>query len=163
MKPSRQAKYRQVEEFLRILDASITEAMDKGHLRRPTADEPLRMADLGCGNGYLTFAAQRYLTHVRELPVTVIGVDVKPAVDRPQHRVGDRARHGRGVRGERHRGRRARPRPGPGAGAARLRHRDRRRVCSGGRLGVAARAGGACCHHDIAAQLRTSPSPGPYR
>ena len=62
MKPSRQAKYRQVEEFLRLLDASITEAIDKGHLRRPTAEEPLRIVDLGCGNAYLTFAAQRFLT-----------------------------------------------------------------------------------------------------
>ena len=77
MKPSRQAKYRQVEEFLRILDASVTEAIDKGHLRRPTEAEPLRMADLGCGNGYLTFAAQRFLTHVRGLPVVVTGVDVR--------------------------------------------------------------------------------------
>ena len=57
MKPSRQAKYRQVEEFLRLLDASITDALDKGHLRRPTAEEPLRIVDLGCGNAYLTFAA----------------------------------------------------------------------------------------------------------
>ena len=77
MKPSRQAKYRQVEEFLRILDASVSDAIDKGHLRRPTEDEPLRMADLGCGNGYLTFAAQRFLTHVRGLPVVVTGVDVR--------------------------------------------------------------------------------------
>src|SRR3954470_16681502 len=36
MKPSRQGKYRQVEEFLRILDASISEAIDKAHLRTPT-------------------------------------------------------------------------------------------------------------------------------
>jgi len=41
MKPSRQGKYRQVEEFLRILDASITDALDKGHLRTPTPREPL--------------------------------------------------------------------------------------------------------------------------
>ena len=62
IKPSRQAKYRQVEEFLRLLDASITDAIDKGHLRRPTAEDPLRIVDLGCGNAYLTFAAQRFLT-----------------------------------------------------------------------------------------------------
>ena len=61
MKPSRQAKYRQVEEFLRLLDSSITDAIDKGHLRRPTPEDPLRIADLGCGNAYLTFAAQRFL------------------------------------------------------------------------------------------------------
>ena len=29
----------------------------KGHLRRPTAEDPLRVVDLGCGNAYLTFAA----------------------------------------------------------------------------------------------------------
>ena len=38
MKPSRQSKYRQVEEFLRILDASVSDALDKGHLRRPTPE-----------------------------------------------------------------------------------------------------------------------------
>jgi hypothetical protein len=40
----------------------------KGHLRRPTAEDPLRIVDLGCGNAYLTFAAQRYLTEVRGCP-----------------------------------------------------------------------------------------------
>src|SRR5690606_5117739 len=77
IKPTRQAKYRQVEEFLRLLDSSVTEAIAKQHLRRPTVEEPLRIVDLGCGNAYLTFAAQRYLTHVRKLPVHLTGVDVK--------------------------------------------------------------------------------------
>ena len=61
IKPSRQAKYRQVEEFLRLLDASVTDALDAGALRRPTPDEPLRIVDLGCGNAYLSFAAHRFL------------------------------------------------------------------------------------------------------
>src|SRR6478736_2498333 len=77
IKPSRQSKYRQVEEFLRLLDSSITEAIDKRHLRRPTVEDPLRIVDLGCGNAYLTFAAERYLTGVRKLPVRLTGVDVK--------------------------------------------------------------------------------------
>ncbi len=77
IKPSTQAKYRQVEEFLRLLDASITDSLDSGHLRRPTVEDPLRIVDLGCGNAYLTFAAHRYLTHVRGLPVRLIGIDVK--------------------------------------------------------------------------------------
>src|SRR5262249_37399484 len=76
IKPSRQAKYRQVEEFLRLLDSSVSEAIAKNQLRRPTEDEPLRIVDLGCGNGYLTFAAQRFLT-LKGLPVVVTGVDVK--------------------------------------------------------------------------------------
>ncbi len=77
VKPSTQAKYRQVEEFLRLLDASISDSLASGHLRHPTSEDPLRIVDLGCGNAYLTFAAHRYLTHVRELPVRLIGVDVK--------------------------------------------------------------------------------------
>jgi len=65
MKPSRQSKYRQVEEFLRILDASISDALAKGHLRTPTPEQPLEIVDLGCGNAYLTFVTERYLTQVR--------------------------------------------------------------------------------------------------
>ncbi len=75
IKPSRQAKYRQVEELLRILDAGLTDAMDAGHLRTPTEEDPLRVVDLGCGNAYLTLAANRYLTAVRGLPVRLVGVD----------------------------------------------------------------------------------------
>ena len=51
VKPSRQAKYRQVEEFLRILDVAIRDALDQGHLRRPTEDDPLRVVDLDAGSG----------------------------------------------------------------------------------------------------------------
>ena len=54
-----------MEEFLRLLDASIADALDNGHLRRPTEADPLRIVDLGCGNAYLTFAAQRFLVDVR--------------------------------------------------------------------------------------------------
>ncbi|WP_286689508.1 methyltransferase, partial [Aeromicrobium sp. REDSEA-S38_B2] len=77
VKPSRQAKLRQVEEFLRQLDAALSDARSRGALRRPTPEEPLRVVDLGCGNAYLTFAAHRFLTHVRGLPVHLVGADVK--------------------------------------------------------------------------------------
>ena len=46
-----------------------------GHLRTPTEEDPLRVVDLGCGNAYLTLAANRYLTAVRGLPVRLVGVD----------------------------------------------------------------------------------------
>ncbi|MGL5823670.1 MAG: methyltransferase, partial [Nocardioides sp.] len=77
IKPSAQAKYRQVEEFLRLLDAALADGLAAGHLRRPSQEAPLRIVDLGCGNAYLTFAAQRFLSHVRGLPVQLTGVDVK--------------------------------------------------------------------------------------
>ncbi|CUR61285.1 conserved hypothetical protein [metagenome] len=78
VKPSRQAKYRQVEEFVRLvrlLDASLTEAIAQGHVRTPTPDNPLRVVDLGCGNAYLTFAAHAHLSD--RMPVRMTGVDVK--------------------------------------------------------------------------------------
>ncbi len=75
VKPSRQAKYRQVEEFVRALDAALEDAQRSGTVRTPTADDPLRVVDLGCGNAYLTFAALAHLE--QRFPVRVVGVDVK--------------------------------------------------------------------------------------
>ena len=77
VKPTRQAKLRQVEEFCRLLSSAVDEALAAGHLRTPTPDRPLRVVDLGCGNAYLTFAAHRWLTGVRGLPVVMTGVDVR--------------------------------------------------------------------------------------
>jgi SAM-dependent methyltransferase len=76
VKPSRQAKYRQVEEFLRELQAALDDAIGSGRLR-PTEADPLRIVDLGCGNAYLTFAAHAWLSRVRGVPVRLVGVDVK--------------------------------------------------------------------------------------
>jgi hypothetical protein len=162
MKPSRQGKYRQVEEFLRILDASIAEAMDKGHLRRPTADEPLRIVDLGCGNAYLTFVTERFLSHARGLPVHLTGVD-----QREQSRS-----HNQQLAAE----------LGVDAtfvassiGDAVLDARPdvvlALHACDTATDDALARAvewqaplvlAAPCCHHDIAAQLRRTPTPSPY-
>jgi SAM-dependent methyltransferase len=75
LKPSRQGKYRQVEEFLRALSVAIDDAQRTGRLRTPTDEEPLRVVDLGCGNAYLTFAAHAWLSE--RMPVRLVGVDVK--------------------------------------------------------------------------------------
>ena len=107
----------------------------RGHVRRPTAEEPLRIVDLGCGNAYLTFAAQRFLTHVRGLPVHLVGVDVKEQSREHNSGVASGSRRRRGVRGRVDRRRAARPRPRGGAGPARLRHRHRRGAGPGRRVG----------------------------
>ncbi|WP_110240918.1 class I SAM-dependent methyltransferase [Nocardioides gilvus] len=162
IKPTRQAKYRQVEEFLRLLDSSISDALAKGNLRRGTPEEPLRIVDLGCGNAYLTFAAQRYLTHVRKLPVVVTGVDVKQ----------QSADHNTRVAAEL--GIEATFVVGSIADAALEQAPDvvlalhacdtatdealARAVEWGASLVLAA----PCCHHDVAAQLRKAPTPAPY-
>ena len=85
IKPSRQAKYRQVEEFLRALDAALEDAWAGGHLRQPTADRPLRVVDLGCGNAYLSLAA---VAHREDLHMT--GVDSKQQSREHNEAVADR-------------------------------------------------------------------------
>ena len=77
VKPKMQAKYRQIEDFLRLLSAAMDDALRSGHLPTPSSERPLRVVDLGCGNAYLTFAAYRYLAGARSLPVRMTGVDLK--------------------------------------------------------------------------------------
>jgi len=77
IKPSRQDKYRQVEEFLRLLSPALNDAIAAGHIERPTPEEPLSIVDFGCGNAYLTFAAHQYLQAIG-LPVHVTGIDIRP-------------------------------------------------------------------------------------
>lgn len=162
IKPTRQAKYRQVEEFLRLLDSSITDALAKGQLRQPTDADPLRIVDLGCGNAYLTFAAQRYLSLERALPVRVTGVDVKQ--QSADHNTGVGALLGIdadfvvGTIGDA-------TLPQPPDVVLALHACDTatddalaRAVEWGAGLVLAA----PCCHHDIASQLRTATTPAPY-
>ncbi|HJQ04447.1 MAG TPA: SAM-dependent methyltransferase [Nocardioides sp.] len=161
IKPSRQAKYRQVEEFLRLLDAALRDAIAAGVVRRPTAGRPLRIADLGCGNGYLTFAAQRYLTDVRELPVRLIGVDVKQqSRDHNSRLAAELGMDAEFVVGT--------------IGEAELDAPDvvlALHACDTATDEALARAVGwdaplvlaaPCCHHDIAAQLRRATPPPAY-
>ncbi|MCM0620782.1 class I SAM-dependent methyltransferase [Nocardioides bruguierae] len=165
VKPTRRAKLRQVEEFLRLLDATISEALEKKHLRTPTPEDPLRIVDLGCGNAYLTFAAHRFLTHVRGLPVHVVGADVKQqsadhnsevarSLGIPEGEASFVVGSIEGVALD----------PAPEVVLA-LHACDTatddalsRAVSWGAPVVLAA----PCCHHDVAAQLRKARTPGPY-
>ncbi len=162
LKPSRQAKYRQVEEFLRQLDAALSDAMKSGKVRKPTAEEPLRIIDLGAGNGYLTFAAQRYLTEVRELPVVVTGVDVKEQSREHNSKIADEL----GVHAEFVAGTIEGVQLAEKPDVVLALH-----ACDTATDDALARAieweaplvlAAPCCHHDIAAQLRKAPTPAPY-
>jgi SAM-dependent methyltransferase len=62
------AKRRQVDAFLRALEAAVEDVELPG-------DRPLRVVDLGCGNAYLSFAAYRFLAAGREVELT--GVDLR--------------------------------------------------------------------------------------
>jgi SAM-dependent methyltransferase len=76
LKPSKSDKYRQVEEFLRLLAPTLTSAIKAGHIAPPTDAKPLTIVDLGCGHAYLTFATHQYLRS-QGMPVKVIGIDVR--------------------------------------------------------------------------------------
>ena len=76
VKPSRQDKYRQVEEFLRILAPALESAISAGQIKAPSDDSPLEIVDLGCGNAYLTFATHQYLIS-KGIPVHVTGIDIR--------------------------------------------------------------------------------------
>ncbi|MDF1606014.1 SAM-dependent methyltransferase [Nocardioides sp. YIM 152315] len=166
LKPSRQAKYRQVEEFLRLLDSSITDALEKGHLRRPTDDDPLRIVDLGCGNAYLTFAAERYLTGVRGLPVRLTGVDVKEQSREHNAQVAGELGVSAGQNTHFVVGTIGGVALDPAPEVVLALH-----ACDTATDEALAQAVGwdaqlvlaaPCCHHDIAAQLRKAPTPAPY-
>jgi hypothetical protein len=77
VKPSRSDKYLQVEEFLRLLVPTLNSAIEAKQIAKPTPDKPLVIADLGCGNAYLTFAVHQYLKSI-DMPVHVIGIDIRP-------------------------------------------------------------------------------------
>ena len=61
LKASKSDKYKQVEEFLRLLTPTLTSAIKAGHIAQPSDAKPLTIVDLGCGHAYLTFAAHQYL------------------------------------------------------------------------------------------------------
>jgi hypothetical protein len=70
MKPSMHAKYRQVNQFLSILDATLDELPAR---KDPAA--PLVLVDCGCSKAYLSFGAKAYLEATRGVPVRLEGVD----------------------------------------------------------------------------------------
>ena len=164
VKASRQNKYRQVEEFLRALAPTVDEALDSGLLRTPTDDEPLRVVDLGCGNAYLTFAAHRYLSSVRGLPVDVVGVDTK--AQSFVHNTAVAA--SLGITGS------MTFLQGDISSASVTQSPDivlALHACDTATDDALARAvdweaplvlAAPCCHHDVAAQLRKAPTPAPY-
>ena len=59
-------KFRQINEFLRVIEQVLPEASSK----------PLHLVDCGFGNAYLTFATYHYLRHVLGRPARVTGVDI---------------------------------------------------------------------------------------
>ena len=52
IKPSKNDKYKQVEEFLRLLVPTLNSAIEAGQIAKPSKEKPLSIVDLGCGHAY---------------------------------------------------------------------------------------------------------------
>lgn len=94
VKPTARAKYRQVEQFLEILDHTVNmepvnmETVNMEPVSMETvsmetasigpADRPMRAVDLGCGAGVLTLATYHDLVHRRGLNIEMVGIDANP-------------------------------------------------------------------------------------
>jgi SAM-dependent methyltransferase len=164
VKPSRQAKYRQVDEFLRSLASVVDDAVGSARLRTPTAEDPLRIVDLGCGNAYLTFAAHAYLSGIRGLPVRLVGIDRQPQLVARNNAIALELGIDDQVTFV----------PGDIRSAELADRPDvvlALHACDTATDDALARAvtwdaplvlAAPCCHHDIAAQLRRTPTPAPY-
>ena len=161
VKQSKSDKLAQVEQFVRILDPSVREAMEAGRLHH----RPLQVVDLGCGNAYLTFALYHHLHDVLGLDVRVVGVDVKEQARRHNTEVAETIGWGRQVtfvEGDIESVELA----GPVEVVVALHACDTatddalsRAVEWGSDLVLAA----PCCQHDVQRQLHGADAPAPYR
>jgi len=80
IKADMQRKYRQINEFLRLVDETASFYAKRG--------QPFHVIDFGCGNAYLTFAIYFYLHEILKLDAHVAGVDVNDdLIDRHKQKV----------------------------------------------------------------------------
>ena len=74
IKPSKMDKYKQVDEFLRLISQTLDPELNK--------QDEVSVVDLGCGHAYLTFAVQEFLKDKYQ-KVSILGVDER--VDSKEH------------------------------------------------------------------------------
>lgn len=65
---SKHDKFRQINRFIEFINDILPE------VQKQTGENPIRIADFGCGKSYLTFAVHYFLTEIKHLEVEIIGL-----------------------------------------------------------------------------------------
>ncbi len=81
VKAAKQAKFRQVNRFLELVDDALHDLPPDGCLR---------VIDFGCGKSYLTFALHHLLRNIRRRDAEILGLDLKADVVRDCQRIADK-------------------------------------------------------------------------
>jgi len=76
IKADMQRKYKQINEFLRLVDETASFRPGSTQAFPAESGQPFHVIDFGCGNAYLTFAIYFYLHEILKLDTHVTGVDV---------------------------------------------------------------------------------------
>jgi len=86
IKPTMQRKFRQVNEFLRVIE-QVLPPLEARQECEPTDGrsggagmKPLRVVDCGSGAAHLTFAVYHYLHDTRGMHLEITGIDTNPEV-----------------------------------------------------------------------------------
>lgn len=73
---SRYDKFKQINRFLEYINDILPSVMEL----KKSESHPLQIADFGCGKSYLTFAVHYFLTQIKKIDCTIVGVDLKKDV-----------------------------------------------------------------------------------
>lgn len=144
------AKFRQIQKFTELLEHHLATAP-------LPADRPVRLVDMGCGKGYLTFAAYEWLRRRGPAP-EVLGLEARPDLVAFCNRVAQE--HGcAGLRFTT--GTIADTDPGPMDVLVALHACDTATddaLARGVRAGAALLLAAPCCHKELRPQLRPGPT-----
>lgn len=72
---SKYDKFRQINRFLEFVNDILPDLIEN-----KKENEPVRIADFGCGKSYLTFAVHYFLTEIKKIDCEIEGLDLKEDV-----------------------------------------------------------------------------------
>ena len=76
-RPGKSDKLKQIQQFVSLVTRAVEESGLATEVRAAAGARSLKVVDMGCGKGYLTFAAHCHLSEVCGLPVRTQGVEVR--------------------------------------------------------------------------------------